>query len=129
MSDTEQSAESDDRIDRIELEKTVKKWVKLDDDIRDIEHNLKEKKKLRQQYEEELLKIDDDFCINITGGKLTKSVLVRKAPIQEKLIKDAVAKTENDPQKIKKFMDDVEAARELKQKKSIKRIFDRAPKK
>lgn len=139
MSESEHSAdtqstqstesEGEEVVNRAALEKSVKKWVTLDDEIRDLEHNLREKKKVRQQHEEELLKIGDDFCINITGGKLTKTVTVRKAPIQEKQIKEVVSKTEKDPQKIKKMMEDVETTREVKQKTTIKRIFDKAPKK
>lgn len=117
-----------DVVARLALEKAVKKWVTLDDKIREIEYNLREMKKTRQQYEEEILKIDDDTCINITGGKLMKAVTVRKAPIQEKQIKEVISKTEQDPVKVRKLLDDVEVAREVKEKKSIKRLFDKAPK-
>ena len=112
---TETESEGDEVVNRAAFGKSVKKWETLDDEIRDLEHNLREKKKVRQQHEEELLKIGDDFCINITGGKLTKTVTVRKAPIQEKQIKELVSKTEKDPQKIKKLLEDVETTREVKQ--------------
>lgn len=119
----------DNNINKPVLEKTVKEWVKLDDDIRELEDKIKEKKKLRQEYEEELLKIGDDFCINITGGQLTKTVTVRKAPIQEKQIKDVVSKTEKDPKKVKQLLEDMEQSREVKQKSTIKRVFKKTPKK
>ena len=76
-----------------EFIEVVKNWVKIDDEIREINFKLKELKNEKKEFENYILAAMDELnesVINITDGKLRKNTSNSKGPLKEEHIQNAI---------------------------------------
>jgi len=107
------------------------RWVKLDDDLRKIRETVKEINDEKKQAEEYILSYLDNIGqseIAIDDGKLTKQVSKSQAPLKKENIQKAINDIVKDDNKSSIITDHILKSRETKEKISIKRVKERAPK-
>ena len=107
------------------------RWVKLDDDLRKIRETVKEINDEKKQAEEYILSYLDNIGqseIAITDGKLTKQVSKSQAPLKKENIQKALNDIVKDDNKAALMADHILKSRETKEKISLRRVKERAPK-
>lgn len=76
-----------------EFVEVVKNWVKIDDEIREINFKLKELKNEKKEFENFILGTMDEInenVINITDGKLRKNTSNTKGALKEEHIQNVI---------------------------------------
>jgi hypothetical protein len=109
----------------------IVRWVKLDDDLRKIRETVKEINDEKKQSEEYILSYLDNIGqaeIAIDDGKLTKQVSKSQAPLKKENIQKALNDIVKDDNKASMMAEHILKSRETKEKISLKRVKDRAPK-
>jgi C4-type Zn-finger protein len=109
----------------------IVRWVKLDDDLRKIRETVKEINDEKKQAEEYILSYLDNIGqseIAIDDGKLTKQVSKSQAPLKKENIQKALNDIVKDDNKASMMADHILKSRETKEKVSLRRVKERAPK-
>ncbi len=73
--------------DKNELVNNVKNWINIDNDIKELQKVIKEKRKEKKVYTEKLvdiMKSNDIDCFDMKSGKLVYSRRTVKAPLSKK---------------------------------------------
>ena len=73
--------------DKNELVNNVKNWINIDNDIKELQKIIKEKRKEKKVYTEKLvdiMKSNDIDCFDMKSGKLVYSRRTVKAPLSKK---------------------------------------------
>ena len=90
-----------------ELERVVVKYVKIDNEIKEKQQELKELRKKRGKYEEKILTWFDDEgekVIEITDGKLRKNKAETMIPLKKDFIENKIKDKVNDPKLVQEIM-------------------------
>jgi len=109
----------------------IVRWVKLDDDLRKIRETVKEINDEKKQAEEYILSYLDNIGqseIAIDDGKLTKQVSKSQAPLKKENIQKALNDIVKDDNKASMMAEHILKSRETKEKISLRRVKERAPK-
>jgi hypothetical protein len=109
----------------------IVRWVKLDDDLRKIRETVKEINDEKKQAEEYILSYLDNIGqseIAIDDGKLTKQVSKSQAPLKKENIQKALNDIVKDDNKASLMAEHILKSRETKEKISLRRVKERAPK-
>ena len=103
----------------------VKQWITLDDEIKQLQKVIKEKRKEKKAYTEnlvEVMKSNDIQCFDISDGKLMYTQNKVKSALSKKhLIKSLTEWFKDDPSKIGDLTKHILNSREEKIKENIKR--------
>jgi hypothetical protein len=113
-----------------EFEDKVKAYVKVDDDIRELQKQIKvlncEKKVIEEAILKHLERLGENN-INITGGKLRINKYESKEGFKEPIVKEVIANKFKDPKVLETIMEDIEEKRiaNAKVQISLKRTYER----
>ena len=114
-------------MDKEELIKNIKGWIHLDEEIKDLQRQIKEKRNEKKQNTETLVKIMreneiDCFDLDSNGGKLIYTQQKVKQSLSKKYLLSCLTKYyENDTEQAKKMSEFILNGREEKIKENIKR--------
>lgn len=127
--------DKDNDKDKEQLEEfieVVKNWVKIDDDIRVKQNEIKDLKTERKDYEVFILEFMDKFnetVINITGGKIRKNKSKTKTPLKQDYIQQALFDVTQDSAKSLQMTKYILDSRPSAERVNLKRTRDRVKKK
>lgn len=112
-----------------DLKATVKEWLILDNEMREIQRILKEKKERKKALTDnviELMKAKQVDELNVNDGKLIYSQTKTKSPLNKQHIATCLGDVfKNDPEKVAKLTDHILNSREIKLKDNLKRKVDK----
>ena len=115
-----------------EFSEVVKNWVKIDDDIRTKQNEIKDLKNERKDYEVYILEFMDkvnETVVNITGGKIRKNKSKTKAPLKQDYIQQALFDVTQDSAKSLQMTKYILDSRPTCERVNLKRTRERAKKK
>ena len=111
-----------------EFKKNVKKWVEIDDTIRQIRAKSKELAQEKKDYEEYILNFlesVDEKSVGIADGKLTRSVSQCKAPLKKENVHKALVEITGDSNKALQMTDHIIKSRGTTERVNLKRTRNR----
>lgn len=107
---------------------SIKHWVQLDDKVRKLKDEMKELNDEKKDHEEivltELSKMEEQV-INISDGKLRRTVTKTQAPLKKENIQKTVFEFTKDEQKTFDIIDKIMTSRETSEKVNLKRVKNR----
>lgn len=109
----------------------VKSWVKIDDEIREHQHKIKELKNEKKDYEEFVLeymnKIGEN-CISITGGKLRQTKTKTRSGLKQDMIQSAIYDLTKDSTKSMQMTKYIMEKRTITERVNLKRTINKKKK-
>jgi hypothetical protein len=124
MSDTEKKVSP-------EFIQNVKKWLEIDDNIKDIRKSTKvlmTEKKEREQFILDYLSTIDENVIDVRDGKLRKNVSKTQAPLKKETIHKALTEITGDASKATAMTDHIIKSRPMVERVNLKRTRNREKK-
>ncbi len=107
----------------------IKKWIQYDNDIKNLQNELKAKKEIRKQHTEHLVNImksNDIDCFDVNNGKLMYSRTKVKAPLNKsQMIQTLMEYFNNDEPRVKELEDRLMSARKEKITETIRRKINK----
>lgn len=123
VSDSEKAITKDEMIGHI------KKWIQYDNDIKQLQVELKEKKENRKQHTERLvdiMKSNEIDCFDVNNGKLMYSKTKVKAPLNKSQMVQALMEYfNNDEPRVRELEDKLMSARKEKVTETIRRKINK----
>lgn len=120
-----QMSSATDANTKEQLVKYVKGWIQMDNEIKEFQKEIKERKDKKKDVTDKLLHIMKDNeidCFDINGGQLIYSTTKVKAPLNKNTLMNALLKFyQNDQNQAQKVGDFLMETREEKIKESIRR--------
>lgn len=112
------------------LEVNIKKWVLLDDQIKNVNDKVKELREQKNQLETVILDYVEknnleNATAKITGGKLRFVETKQTMPISLKFLETCLNECITDHSKVEYIMNHIKEKREVKYSRDIKRYFDK----
>jgi hypothetical protein len=124
VSDSEKAA-----ITKDEMIGHIKKWIQYDNDIKQLQADLKEKKENRKQHTERLvdiMKSNEIDCFDVNNGKLMYSKTKVKAPLNKSQMVQALMEYfNNDEPRVRELEDKLMSARKEKVTETIRRKINK----
>ena len=124
VSDSEKAA-----ITKDEMIGHIKKWIQYDNDIKQLQADLKEKKENRKQHTERLvdiMKSNEIDCFDVNNGKLMYSKTKVKAPLNKSQMVQALMEYfNNDEPRVRELEDKLMSARKEKITETIRRKINK----
>jgi hypothetical protein len=117
-------------ISKTDLINLIRNWTQLDDELKIIQKNLKEKKNKKKQITEQLVAImrnNEIDCFDINNGKLIYTQNKLKTSINKPYLLDIISKYFNDDSsiEIEKVTDYILNNRNIKIKEGIRCKFNK----
>jgi len=112
-----------------EFVQNVKKWLEIDDTIKEIRTKTKiltGEKKEREQYILDYLQSIDEKVVDVPNGKLRRNVSKSQAPFKKETIQQALAEITGDITKAAAMTDHIIKSRPVVQRVTLKRTRNRA---
>ena len=107
----------------------IKKWIQYDNDIKNLQNELKAKKEIRKQHTEQLVSImksNEIDCFDVNNGKLMYSRTKVKAPLNKsQMIQTLMEYFNNDEPRVKELEDRLMSARKEKITETIRRKINK----
>lgn len=107
----------------------IKKWIQYDNDIKQLQADLKEKKESRKQHTERLvdiMKSNEIDCFDVNNGKLMYSKTKVKAPLNKSQMVQALMEYfNNDEPRVRDLEDKLMSARKEKVTETIRRKINK----
>lgn len=133
-SDDENETENENKEDLIteEFVEIVKNWVKIDDEIREKNNQIKELKDEKKEYETfilEFMQNNHENVINISDGKLRVNKSTTKAALKQESIQSSLFDLTRDPNKALQMTKYILDNRPLAERINLKRTKNRPSKK
>lgn len=123
VSDSEKAITKDEMIGHI------KKWIQYDNDIKQLQADLKEKKENRRQHTERLvdiMKSNEIDCFDVNNGKLMYSKTKVKTPLNKSQMVQALMEYfNNDEPRVRELEDKLMSARKEKITETIRRKINK----
>lgn len=117
MSDTKKPSEK--------LINSIKHWVQIDDKVRKLKDEIKELNDEKKDHEEivlgELEKMDEQV-INISDGKLRRTVTKKQSPLKKEEIQKTIFEFTKDEQKTFDMIEKIMTSRQVTEKVNLKRL-------
>ena len=129
MSDNEDTLQNKNITN--EFTKNVISWVKLDDNLRELKHKVKDIMDQKKSLEEDILSYLDEIgekSISIGGGNLRKNVSKTKAPLKKETIFSTVREFTKDDTKANFLTSQIFENRPMTERINLKRTKLRGPK-
>ena len=111
-----------------EFKKNVKKWVDIDDSIKELRTKTKELTQEKKDYEQYILNFlesVEESSVGIYDGKLTKSVSQCKAPLKKENIHKALLEITGDNNKANTMTEHIIKSRQTVERINLKRTRNR----
>lgn len=115
-----------------EFVEIVKNWVKIDDEIRERNNQIKELKDEKKEYETfilEFMQSNHENVINISDGKLRVNKSTTKAALKQESIQSSLFDLTRDPNKALQMTKYILDNRPLAERVNLKRTKNRPSKK
>lgn len=115
-----------------EFVQNVKKWLEIDDTIKEIRNktkNLTSEKKEREQYILDYLQSIDEKVVDVPDGKLRRNITKSQAPFKKESIQQALAEITGDINKAATMTDHIIKSRPIVERVNLKRTRNRGDKK
>jgi len=125
MSDSEKS---DKKKVSKEFVEAVKKYLDVDDKLRDIKEktkNLNAEKKLKEEFILEYLQNIDEKVIDVADGKLRRNISKTQAPLKKETIQKALVDIVGDANKATSMTDQIIKSRPTIERITLKRTKNR----
>jgi hypothetical protein len=122
------SEHTDTRKVSNEFIQNVKKWLEIDDTIKEIRTKTKlltSEKKDKEQYILDYLQSIDEKIIDVPNGKLRKNVSKTQAPFKKETIQQALAEITGDINKATAMTEHIIKSRPIVQRITLKRTKNR----
>jgi hypothetical protein len=107
----------------------IKKWIQYDNDIKNLQNELKAKKEIRKQHTEQLVSImksNEIDCFDVNNGKLMYSRTKVKAPLNKsQMIQTLMEYFNNDEPRVRELEDRLMSARKEKITETIRRKINK----
>ena len=106
----------------------VKRWITVDEEIRLLQKQIKERKTIQKDLSTQLMdvmKTNDIECFDLSDGKLVYTTSKIKQPINKKLLMGALTKYFSKEEDIEKVTSHIMESRAEKIKENIKRKIDK----
>lgn len=126
MNDNNEIKPDDGLLDKVAI--AVKNWVALDDKLRDISKTAKDLRTTKKQLEDNILLFMEKYeheTIDITDGKLKKSVSHTPKPIKEDLILNTLTEYIKDPAQAQIITELIKNKRGTTERVNLKRLSER----
>lgn len=123
----DETRDSNDKINQInkhEFELSVKKWVKLDDQIKELMRQAKGCRQEKKELTEKILgamNTVDETTISISDGKIRRNVSKTKTALTPKIIEEALVKLTQDNLQASKVTEFIMNSRTIKERITLKR--------
>lgn len=114
-----------------DLEKHVRQWIQLDNEIRKLQSLARERREHKKQITQDLVDVmkENDIDFNLSDGKLVYKESKRKTPLNEKHINTCLMEMfGNNPQKVQEIMDFIISKRETKMVDTVQRRINKGEK-
>ena len=123
------NSDSEKAITKDEMIGHIKKWIQYDNDIKQLQSDLKEKKENRKQHTERLvdiMKSNEIDCFDVNNGKLMYSKTKVKAPLNKSQMVQALMEYfNNDEPRVRELEDKLMSARKEKITETIRRKINK----
>ena len=122
------SEHTDTRKVSNEFIQNVKKWLEIDDTIKEIRSKTKlltSEKKDKEQYILDYLQSIDEKIIDVPNGKLRKNVSKTQAPFKKETIQQALVEITGDINKATAMTEHIIKSRPIVQRITLKRTKNR----
>jgi len=126
---TDSSESESVAITKDEMIGHIKKWIQYDNDIKQLQADLKEKKESRKQHTERLvdiMKSNEIDCFDVNNGKLMYSKTKVKTPLNKSQMVQALMEYfNNDEPRVRELEDKLMSARKEKVTETIRRKINK----
>lgn len=116
-------------VSKEEMITHIKKWMQYDNDIKQLQNELKTKKESRRQHTEQLVNImksNEIDCFDVNNGKLLFSRTKVKTPLNKSQMVQALMEyINNDEPRVKELEDRLMSARKEKITETIRRKINK----
>ena len=104
---------------------SIKNWVQIDDRVRKLKNEMKDLNDAKKEYEDlvlnELSKMEEQ-TINISDGKLKRSVTKSQSPLKKEEIQRTIFEFTKDEEQTFNMIEKIMATRQVTEKVNLKRI-------
>jgi len=112
------------------FEENIKKWVLLDNQIKQINDKTKQLKEEKNNVETSILTYVENNKLNnatarITGGSLRFIETKQTAPISVKFLHQCLSECIKNPSQVEQIVNYIKEKREIKYNKDIKRYYEK----
>lgn len=125
----ETSAVKGGAADKDEMISYIKKWIQYDNDIKQLQNELKAKKESRKQYTQQLVSImksNEIDCFDVNNGKLLYSKTKVRAPLNKaQMVQALMSYFNNDEPRVREVEDCLMSARTEKTTETIRRKINK----
>lgn len=114
-----------------DLEKHVRQWIQLDNEIRKLQALSRERRDMKKQITQDLVNVmkENDIDFNVSDGKLVYKESKRKSPLNEKHISACLMELfGNNPHKAQEIMEFIASKRETKTVDTVQRRIHKGAK-
>jgi hypothetical protein len=128
MSDTDEKKKTVSH----EFIQNVKKWLEIDDAIKEMRNKnkiLTSEKKEREQYILDYLQTIDEKVVDVPDGKLRRNVTKTQAPFKKETIQQALVDITGDINKASAMTEHIIKSRPIIERTNLKRTRNRGDKK
>jgi precorrin-3B methylase len=118
---------SDNKVISDKFKNNIKEWVSIDDQIRDLQKQIKLFKQVKKEKEEfilEYLTNINENQIQISDGKLIKNVSKTKAPLKNEMITDTLIEVLKDDKEAFKITEMIMLKRPMTERINLKRTHN-----
>jgi hypothetical protein len=116
-------------VSKEEMITHIKKWIQYDNDIKQLQNELKTKKESRRQHTEQLVNImksNEIDCFDVNNGKLLFSRTKVKTPLNKSQMVQALMEYfNNDEPRVRELEDRLMSARKEKITETIRRKINK----
>ena len=111
------------------LEENIKKWVSVDNQLKNLNEKTKELRDIKNSTEEVILeyvetKKINNATINISDGKFRFVSTKQTAPLTLKYVEDCLKQCISNEEQVSKLMTHIKDSREIKYVQDIKRTYN-----
>lgn len=116
-------------VSKEEMIMHIKKWIQFDNDIKQLQDDLKAKKESRKQHTQQLVSImksNEIDCFDVNNGKLLYSKTKVKAPLNKtQMVQALMSYFNNDEPRVRELEDRLMSARTEKVTETIRRKINK----
>jgi hypothetical protein len=116
-------------VNKDEMIMHIKKWIQFDNDIKQLQDDLKAKKESRKQHTQQLVSImksNEIDCFDVNNGKLLYSKTKVKAPLNKtQMVQALMSYFDNDEPRVRELEDRLMSARTEKVTETIRRKINK----
>lgn len=129
MAEANSETAANPSVSKDEMIMHIKKWIQFDNDIKQLQDELKAKKESRKQHTQQLVSImksNEIDCFDVNNGKLLYSKTKVKAPLNKtQMVQALMSYFNNDEPRVRELEDRLMSARTEKVTETIRRKINK----